>query len=84
MGDNCFAFEIISKERGAMKKSITAKLGGMLLSTFLPLNLLAIILCSIIIHLHLNRPSQAVHPAMPAAPGAGRGGRFLTGDGGFQ
>ena len=25
-----------------MKKSITAKLGGMLLSTFLPLNLLAI------------------------------------------
>lgn len=24
--------------------------------------------CSIIIHLHLNRPSQALHPAIPAAP----------------
>lgn len=29
-------------------------------------------MCGIIIHPHLNRPSQFLHSAMPAAPGEGR------------
>ncbi len=28
-------------------------------------------MCGIIIHPHLNRPSQFLHSAMPAAPGEG-------------
>ena len=50
-----------------MKKSITAKLGGMLLSTFLPLNLLAIILCSIIIHQTSEQVQEAYQRELDTA-----------------
>ena len=50
-----------------MKKSITARLGGMLMSTFLPLNLLAIVLCSIIIHQTSEQVQEAYQRELDTA-----------------
>lgn len=50
-----------------MKKSITARLGGMLMGTFLPLNLLAIVLCSIIIHQTSEQVQEAYQRELDTA-----------------
>ncbi len=50
-----------------MKKSISARLGGMLISTFLPLNLLAIILYSSIINQTSNQVQEAYQRELDTA-----------------
>lgn len=42
-----------------MKRSLTAKLAGMLIGTFLPVNLLAVVVCSVIINQSFNQVQES-------------------------
>lgn len=49
-----------------MKRSLTAKLAGMLIGTFLPVNILAVIVCSIIIHQSSNQVQESYQRELDA------------------
>ncbi len=49
-----------------MKRSLTAKLAGMLISTFLPVNVLAVIVCSIIINQSSNQVQESYQRELDA------------------
>lgn len=49
-----------------MKKSLTAKLAGMLIGSFLPVNLLAVIVCSVIINQSSNQVQESYQRELDA------------------